>query len=317
MQYWQRNDVSPHKRQAEYSQLFQKGYQWTKENLFNGRYFYHQVDLQDQTYTTHFQCPDYWNDEIGQLKYQIGEGCEIDQLLGQWHANLCGLGDLFDKQQRQIALRSMFQYNFKTSLRNFANMWRVFALNDESGAVICDYPAGSQKPAIPIPYCEECMTGFEYAFAGLLVSEGFLQEGILLVRAIRNRYDGKKRNPWNEIECGSHYARSLASFALLPIFSGFTFDMPRQHIGFAPVIVGDFQCPWYLGSGWGDFIRTGKYDRIQVAGGSLTIKSIALDRAAVIAVYADGKPIPFVTDEGCITFDTITINKELKVEVST
>lgn len=81
----------------------------------------------------------------------------------------------------------MMKNNFKQSLRNFTNMWRIYALNDEGGAVICNYPEDSNRPVIPIPYCDECMTGFEYSFAGLLISEGFTEEGLEVVRAIRDR----------------------------------------------------------------------------------------------------------------------------------
>jgi len=303
------------KRDA-YREVFEKGYRWTKENLFNGQYFYHKIDLTNKAYTEHFDCPNYWNSEAGELKYQIGDGCEIDQLLGQWHANICGLGDIFDKAQRKVALQSMLQNNFKRPLRNFANMWRVFALNDEGGAVMCDYPAGSKKPVIPIPYCEECMTGFEYSFAGLLISEGFIEEGLDVVRAIRDRYDGEKRNPWNEIECGSNYARPMSSFALLPIFSGFSFDMPNKHIGFSPILPGDFQCMWSLGCGWGDFIRTENQYRVVIAQGTLELKSIALgDIGTVQSIRIDGKQIPF-TQEGChIFFEDTKIKKEIMIEV--
>ena len=208
--------------QAEqtYLDLYEKGRRYTNTQLFNGEYYFQKVDLQDESYCARFHCPEYWNEESGQLKYQIGEGSSIDQLLGQWHANLCGLGDIFDPQQRKTALKAMFRNHFKASMREIPNTWRIFAINDEAGAIICDYPEGSEKPDIPIAYCQECMTGFEYAFAGLLISEGFLEEGLTVIRAVRDRYDGKKRNPFNEIECGSHYARSMASFALLPIFSG-------------------------------------------------------------------------------------------------
>lgn len=174
-------------KKDEYNRLFENGYKWTKEHLFNGKYFFHEVTLENKDITEHFNCANYWNDEKGQLKYQIGEGCEIDQMLGQWHANICGLGDIFDKQQRRIALQSMMKNNFKQSLRNFTNMWRIYALNDEGGAVICNYPEDSNRPVIPIPYCDECMTGFEYSFAGLLISEGFTEEGLEVVRAIRDR----------------------------------------------------------------------------------------------------------------------------------
>ena len=130
---------------AEYLALFEKGRRWTAEHLFNGQYFIQQVDVTDHTLIERYGGEKYWNSECGEIKYQIGEGCAIDQLLGQWHANICGLGDIFDQSQRQTALKSMMRNNFKDSLRNFANMWRVFALNDEGGAVMCDYPDGSIK----------------------------------------------------------------------------------------------------------------------------------------------------------------------------
>jgi len=303
-------------KKIEYADLFNKGYKWTKENLFNGKYFFHKVNLKSKEYTDHFHCPEYWNNETNELKYQIGDGCEIDQLLGQWHANICGLGDIFDKKQRKIALQNMVKNNFKKSMRDLANMWRVFALNDESGSIMCDYPKDSDKPTIPIPYCEECMTGFEYSFAGLLISEGFIEEGLMVVRAIRDRYDGEKRNPWNEIECGSNYARPMSSFALLPIFSGFEFDVPHKHIGFAPVIDGFFRCMWNLGSSWGDFIkRENQYDII-VADGALELNSITLGNLGTVKVIcADGKAIPFTQKDNTVFLENAIIRKKILIEV--
>jgi len=294
--------------------LFARGAAWTKAHLFNGEYFIQKIDLSERAPTAHFRCPEYWNEEQNELKYQIGEGCEIDQLLGQWHANLCGLGDVFDPAQRRTALRSLYRNNFHPSLREFVNTWRVYALNDEGGAVMCAYPDGARKPLIPIPYCEECMTGFEYALAGLLVSEGFIEEGLAVVRAVRNRYDGEKRNPYNEIECGSNYARAMAAFALLPIFSGFTYDLPRGEIGFSPRVGGDFRCLWSLGSGWGEFIQTEREARIVLLGGSLTICRLTLGAGgAVRAVTADGRPISFTLDGRTISMEPFTASRQIAV----
>ena len=303
-------------KEAEYTALFNRGFQFTKENLFNGSYFIHQVDLTNKAYTEHFNCPDYWNEETNELKYQIADGCEIDQMLGQWHANICGLGDIFDPKQRKIALRSMVKNNFKPVLREFANMWRVFAVNDEGGSIMCDYSESRQKPAIPIPYCDECMTGFEYAFAGLLISEGLVEEGLAVVRAIRNRYDGEKRNPWNEIEYGSNYARAMASFSLLPIFSGFSLDVPKKHIGFSPVVSGDFRCMWNLGTGWGDFIKTEKKYTIVLADGTLTLKGISLGGVGTVKkIRIDGKQVVFTQDGSNLFFEEAKIKKEIVIEV--
>ncbi len=280
---------------AEYRDIFARGASWTKAHLFNGAYFIQQLDLRDRTPVDHFGCPEYWNDEAGQLKYQIGDGCEIDQMVAQWHADLCGLGDIFDPAQVDGALDAMFRHNFKPSMRNFTNPWRLFALNDEAGAIICDYPAGTEKPAIPIPYCEESMHGFEYAFAGLLIARGRIDEGLTVVRAVRSRYNGANRNPWNEIECGSNYARSMASFALLPLLSGFRYDAPRGAIAFDPKVCrGAFRCLWSVGSGWGEFIWSGNSVQIVLHGGTLSVSRITLPFAAGIeSVTIDDAAAPF------------------------
>jgi len=301
--------------QEKYLELFEKGYAYTRDRLFNGRYYIQNVDLSDYSCIEALGDEKNWNNECAQLKYQIAEGCAIDQLLGQWHANLCGLGDIFDPAQRKIALKNMFANNFKPSMRTIANTWRVFALNDEAGAIMCDYPEDVTMPVIPLAYFQECMTGFEYAFAGLLISEGFLQEGLTVVRAIRDRYDGKKRNPYNEIECGSNYARAMASFALLPIFSGFTYDVPNRHVGFAPITQGDFKCFWGLGTGWGDFIRKGDTCRITISGGQLTLASVSLPGATVTRMYADGKEVPFTRDGDILRFPETTALREFRFEV--
>lgn len=296
----------------EYHRLFTQGYTYTKEKLYNGQYYIQQIDIHDPTYTERFACPHYWNDEKKQLKYQIGEGCEIDQLLGQWHATLCGLGDIFDPAQRKAALSYMYAHLYKPTMRNFPNAWRVFALNDEGGTVMCDYPAGAERPVIPIPYSDECMTGFEYAFAGLLISEGMEQEGLTVIRAIRDRYDGKKRNPWNEIECGSNYARPMSSFACLMLLSGFTYDLPHGYMGFAPRCAGNFRCLWSLGQAWGDYLREEGCVRILLHGGTLTLSSLRPGLSTPVhAVLADGQPCAFRQEGDLLHFAPLTLSHEL------
>jgi uncharacterized protein (DUF608 family) len=300
----------------EYMGLYENGRRYVQEHLFNGKYFIHNVDLTRKEYIERFDCPKYWNEEQNQLKYQIGEGSSIDQMLGQWHAGLCGLGDIFDPAQRRIALKHMMQYNFRPSMRNVANVWRVFAMNDEAGTVICSYPEGCNRPVIPVPYGDECMTGFEYAFAGLLIQNGMMDEGMQVVRAIRDRYDGKKRNPWNEIECGSNYARAMASFALLPIFSGFSYDLPHKTIGFAPVMPGDFCSMWNTGAGWGQVKRTGTSYEITVAGGSLTLDALTLGGVGTVRrVTADGCGIAFAQQGETLRLNGVVVRQALQIEV--
>ena len=303
---------------GEYTALFRKGKARCDAELFNGQWYCQKIDLTDKTVLTPF--PDaeggYWNSESGEIKYQIGQGCEIDQCLAQWHANLCGVGEIYDKAQLRAALQSLYRYNFLPDMRRHYNTFRLFAVNDEAGAVICSFPEGVPTPAIPIPYAQESMHGFEYALAGLMISEGMVKEGMAVVTAVRDRYRGCNRNPFNEIECGSNYARSMASFALLPIFSGFSFDMPEKKIDFDPVLPGGFRAPWFLDCAWGEYERKDGETALTVSDGALTLKTLVLPYLKTVAsVAADGREIPFSFAEGNLSVD-ITVRERLVIRTA-
>ena len=301
----------------EYRELFESGKKFVDEELFNGSYYFQKVDIHDKAVAQRFGVEEsYWNEETEELTCQIAQGCEIDQLCGQWHANLCGLGEIFDKKQTKIALESLYRNNFYPSLRGLVNLCRIYGVNDESGAVICTYPDGAYKPVHPIPYCDESMHGFEYALAGLMISEGMVQEGVEIVRGIRNRYNGANRNPWNEMECGSNYARSMASFALIPIFSGFSFDMPRKTIGFSPIGEAErFFSLWSLDCGWGSYEKTAEFTKIRIEGGELTANTFRLPYLQeVTQVWIDGKQEEFSFRDGVVRVYADAILRELVVE---
>ena len=299
-----------------YRDLFKKGSEWTEKNLFNGKYYIQKIELSDKSLPERFGVADtYWNDETGEIKYQIGEGCEIDQLCAQWHAHLCGLGDVFDKENRRVALRSLYENNFKPTMRSFVNPWRVFVANDEAGAVMCDYPNGVKKPTIPVPYCEECMSGFEYALAELMIAEGMRDEGMKIIRSIRARSDGKKRNPFNEIECGSNYARAMASFGAIMIFSGFEYDMTKGSIGFSPVDDPEsFGSLFACGGAWGSVDISKNGSVLSVCEGTLTLRMVKIPNAEhVRLVRCDGEPVGFAVADGYVCFEhEISVEKKLE-----
>jgi hypothetical protein len=310
-----------------YRSVFEKGKLWSDQNLFNGEYFIQKVDLSDKSIVERFEgsgnslhdqntVSAYWNDERKEIKYQIGEGCEIDQMCGQWHANVLGLGDIFDKEKIRVACLNLYKNNYKSTMRGFTNPWRIFALNDEASTIICDYPEGKYKPYIPIPYCEESMHGFEYQAAGLLISEGFIDQGLDIVRAVRGRYNGKNRNPWNEIECGSNYARSMASFALIPIFSGFVFDMPSKKIGFAPIENKEyFRSVWSVDAAFGNVEYTKNNVAVSVVFGELPLKELALPKLTERPkkVFIDGKEISFDFGNGAVRFAELTVKEKVDI----
>ena len=301
----------------EYRDLFQKGFRWANDNLFNGKYFIQKIDVSDKNITDRFRASaEYWNEEVHEIKYQISQGSSIDQLLAQWHADIIGLGDIFEQDKIQSALSYMMQHNYKPTMRNFTNTWRIFSVNDEAGSIICDYAEGVKKPEIPIPYYTETMTGFEYAFAGLLYSRGKTEDGLKVVKAVRDRFDGEKRNPWNEFECGSNYARSMASYALVPILSGFEFDMPNNHIGFQPYIKGDFRCVWSLADAWGNFVIDNDIIKISICEGVIKLKSLGLKFCDhILCLKIDGETVDFEFENGIISFKGTCVSNFLEIQV--
>jgi hypothetical protein len=281
---------------GEYRAIFARGQAWTRRELFNGEYFSQRIDLDNRKVLAPFKndpqaLTTYWSDEHRELKYQVGDGCGIDQVLAQWHADLIGLGDVFDRQQTRRALRAIYRHNYRASMRDVFNPCRLYCLDDEAGTIMFTWPKGRRKPVIPIPYAEETMHGFEYQAASHLIWNGMVDEGVAMVKAVRDRYDGERRNPWNEFECGSNYARSMASYALLNAFSGFQFDMVRQSIGFRPArtVGGRFRCFWSLATAWGEIdIRTGRAT-LRVNYGTLTLRSLSIALAGKNVVVRLGR----------------------------
>ena len=304
---------------VEYQAIFDRGKAWIDEHLFNGEFYIQRIDLGDRGLVESYGGQDdtlrggsaldaYWNSEHREIKYQIGEGSSIDQVLPQWHASLYGLGDLYDSAQVKQACAAIYKYNFIPEMGKVYNPCRIYCLNDEAGLVICAWPDGVQKPLIPAPYSQETMNGFEYSAAIHMIMVGLVDEGMRCIEAIRQRYDGERRNPWNEFECGNNYARSMASYALLNAFSGFDFDMVKQSVGFNPIRAqhGHFRCFWSLDSGWGEFKMTPTGSELSVLYGGLTLQSLRLppavvDRAAVVTL--DGEAVSFTILDDVLTFD--------------
>ena len=300
----------------EYRRLLVRGSAWVEADLYNGAYYHQKIDLDDRAVLAPFEtdAPSmvggvtdvYWDREHGEIKYQIGAGCGIDQVLAQWHASLIGLGPVFDPARTRKALASIYRHNFKRSMRDLANPCRLYCLNDEAGTVMIDWQAGRRSPVVPIPYAEETMHGFEYQAACHMIMEGLVREGLDMVRAVRDRYDGERRNPWNEFECGNNYARSMASYALLPALSGFRFDMTRGMLGFDPVQhARRFRCFWSLGSAWGEFLTAPGRAELRVLYGRLDLRTLRLPfirAAALRRATLSGRKVPCAFGSGAIEF---------------
>jgi non-lysosomal glucosylceramidase len=219
-------------------EIYRKGERLSAKRLWNGEYFIQEVDLKDHP------------------KDQYGEGCLSDQLLGQNWAHLTGLGHVYPRDKVRKALESVWKYNWTTDVGAYNKVHptkRAYALGAEAGLITCTWPR-SEYLTEGVAYKEEVWTGIEYEVASTMIREGMVEEGLSICRAVHERYHPEKRNPYNEVECGDFYARSMASWGVLLALSGYTHHGPKGHLGFGPrVTPEDFRCAFTTAEGWGSF----------------------------------------------------------------
>jgi len=202
--------------------LFLNGSRWTDENLFNGEYYIHKIIVPDKEDIPEEQLVGMGSADYGNPDYQLGEGCLVDQLVGQYLAHVCGLGYLLKKENVAKTLESIMKYNYKSDLSDHFNCFRSYALGDEAALLMASYP--KSRPVNPFPYFTEVMTGFEYTAAIGMLYEGQTENGLKCIANIRKRYDGRKRSPFDEAECGHHYGRAMASWSAVTALSGFGYS---------------------------------------------------------------------------------------------
>ena len=216
-----------------YKELLDKSVNYMKENLWNGEYFIqktqwkglHAGDPRDvQTYQGGYSPEALAVLEKEGPKYQYGTGCISDGMIGCWMSLASGLEEPLDKELVKAHLDAIYKYNFKTDLYDHACTQRPgYGGRHDAGTLLCSWPRG-EKPSLPFVYSDEVWTGIEYEVAAHLIFEGEVEKGLELVRAVRNRYDGTVRNPYNEYECGNWYARALSSYSLLQALTGIRYD---------------------------------------------------------------------------------------------
>ena len=233
-----------------YRELLEKGCKRMESELYNGEYFiqivvkegldrdFGQINPDEQSAAYH---------KVAELvnqqgpKYQYGDGCLSDGVLGLWMAAVCGIDDdLIDAAKVRSHLLSIHKYNLKHDLSTHANPQRpTFAMGDDGGLLLCSWPHGG-KPLLPFVYSDEVWTGIEYQVVSHLMLMGCTDEGLDIVRACRRRYDGVRRNPFNEYECGHWYARAMSSYALVQGLTGARYDAVAKTL-YVDSKVGDFR----------------------------------------------------------------------------
>ncbi|MBN1673945.1 MAG: hypothetical protein JXR37_23045 [Kiritimatiellae bacterium] len=309
-----------------YRRIFESGRAWMDRNLFNGKWYRQIINPNANAHTDRKSNHLVEGEKIP--RWQYGEGCLSDQLIGQWYAEMLQLGYLYEPAHVRRTLRSIFRHNWRADLDDHATLLRSYAFAGEAGLIVCTWPDGGEPP-YPFWFSSEVWCGCEYQVASHLIYEGFLEEGLAIVKGCRDRHDGTRRNPWDEFECGHHYSRSMASWALLLALAGFEYNAHEARIGFAPrVSQKDFHVFFCAEAAWGVFRQNAAgavfKAEIQVDHGALPVKQLVLAPPAKDTKRAEarsgGRKIPCRlkrTGKGvAVAFDgsvTIGAGKTLKV----
>ncbi len=243
-----------------YARLLEKGRAAMESELWNGEYFIQKIQWTglragDPTQTQAWNV-NYSPEAIALLqkegpKYQYGNGCLADGVLGAWIAAVCGVPEFLDADRVRRHLLAVYTYNLKRDLSEHANPQRpAYALGNEGGLLLCTWPHGDAL-TLPFVYSNEVWTGIEYQIASHLMLLGEVEAGLEIVRAARDRYDGRVRNPFDEYECGHWYARAMASYGLLQGLTGVRYDAVEKALYIQPTIPGDFHVFLSTATGFG------------------------------------------------------------------
>jgi uncharacterized protein (DUF608 family) len=275
--------------------IFEAGAKATDARLFNGEYYEQVIEAPRDTAAIAKDLRlDMGAKDLSNPVLQLGAGCLVDQLVGQYTAHILGLGYLSDKKRQRTALARTFKYNFKKGFHDHFNHFRSFVLGDEAGVLMATYPLG-RRPARPFPYFNEVMTGFEYCLAVHLLYEGMEKEGLAIIDAIRDRFDGKKRSPFDEAECGHHYARAMAAWSALLALTGFQYSGVEKRMAFKAANGSFF---WSNGYAWGlCTIKKGQV-ALEVQHGALELKAFELVGLGV----KEWPRVQRIKENGCLRF---------------
>ena len=269
---------------SEYESLLAKSKDYMETKLYDGEYFIQNIQWEN------LKSPDpiaiaekNWNSDYSEEarailikegpKYQYGKGCLSDGIIGCWMSLVAGLDEPIDKAKVKSHLNSIYKYNLRKDLSDHANPQRpTYGLGKDGGVLLCTWPKGG-KLSLPFVYSDEVWTGIEYQVASHLIFEGEVEKGLDIVRTVRERYDGKVRNPFNEYECGGWYARALSSYSLLQALTGLRYDAVDHTLYIDSRIGNSFKTFLSTNTGFGTVEMQQGKTIINVVYGSLDIQS--------------------------------------------
>lgn len=264
----------------EYTALLSKGKKYMETALFDGEYFIQKIQwegLQAPNPVDVMSFGGSYSDEALKLlkeegpKYQYGTGCLSDGILGMWMASVCGLDEVLDNEKVRSHLVAVHKYNLKHDLVDHFNPQRpVYACGKDGGLLLCTWPKGGML-SLPFVYSNEVWTGIEYQVASHLMMKGEVEKGLDIVCECRERYDGRVRNPFNEIECGHWYARAMASYGMLQGLTGVRYDAVDKTM-YINSKIGDFKSFISTDTGFGTIEWKAGKPVLNVVYGNIDVK---------------------------------------------
>ncbi|MEI6891443.1 MAG: GH116 family glycosyl hydrolase [Pontiella sp.] len=272
---------------SEYRKIRETGKKLQNERLWNGEYYIQkQGKKRSQDYL---------------------DGCHIDQILGEWWADQLNIDRSYPQERSRKAMESLLKYNFLTDFQGQSLKPRQYCEVDDGGMKMITWPNDPQ----PIPgmkYGDEVMTGFEYGAAVSMIQNGMLEEGLMVIKVIFDRYNGRLRtegvskvkngpwgysgNPFGDDECGKFYGRSLSVWSALLALQGFIYDGPAGRIGFRPVLSPEKHASFFTAAeGYGLFTQTLNGNKLNA---SIALKEGKLRLAQVDLAMPEGKQVKSV-----------------------
>lgn len=294
------------------SSIAQVGENNTVKRLWNGEYFVQDVDLKEHP------------------EYQYKDGCLSDQLFGQTWNHLNNLGYIYPKDKVKQTLQSIWKYNWAPDVAAQNKIHppeRTYASFGEPGLLVCTWPKSEHMGEKGVRYRDEVWTGQEYQVATSMIYNDMIDEALSIVKAVDERYSPEKHNPWNEIECGDHYARAMASWGVMLALQDYYYNGPEGIISFNPKMQSShFEGFFTTAEAWGNIKQHMQNDQqknsIVVKYGDLTLQQVKLHcdkKPAAIKMLVNNKPVKssfsYDNNTASVIFDNISLQANDNVDI--
>ncbi|XP_065838479.1 non-lysosomal glucosylceramidase-like isoform X2 [Oscarella lobularis] len=267
----------------------------------------------------------------------MGDGTHADALMGWWWARALNLGDILPIDHVKSSLQATFTQNHVTAFDPKMQSPRPFFDQRDAGIYIERWPDG-KVPSKAIRYSSEgAWTGLEYPFAAQCLYAGLEDVFLQVLTEARAKYDGTRRSPWNEIECGDHYSRPMSALQLFEVASGITWSfvsVPKVktvcvNLSFAPRLsFTNYRGFFILATCFGQYVQIGNENlaagtaQVSIAEGELVLNQLQIKSTASAATATiSHKPVEAKVsqNEGVLTLaftTTVTLHASEAIAIN-